>query len=96
MIETEAATEEEPRDLGPDPAPATAGEMAEETIAGDILLAQAPETDAAAAAEANLVVAAVAVTTGEEADLLTRREAPLRMTEGTTLCPQVTTSERDL
>jgi hypothetical protein len=97
MIETEEATEGETQDPDLDQAPATTatGETVEETTAGDTL-ALLQETDAAAA-EATPVMAAVAVTTEGEADLLTsRREALLRMTEETTLRPQVTTSESDL
>ena len=65
-----------------------------EATAEDIL-ALAQEIDVAAA-EAIPAVAAVVVTTREEADLLRRRGAPLRMTEESTLSPQATTSESDL
>lgn len=95
MIGTEAATGEEAPDLGPDPDPATAEETVEEVVTAGDTLAQHPETDVAAA-DQTPALAAVAVTTEEEADLLTKREAPHQRIEETTLSPQVTTSESDL
>jgi hypothetical protein len=95
MIGIEAATEEEAPDQDLDPAPATAGETMEGEATAEDTLAQAQETDAAAA-EAALVVEAVAVTTEEEADLLTRREVLPQRREELTLNPQATTSESDL
>lgn len=94
MIGTEVATEGGAPDPDLDPAPATAGETVAEATVEDIL-AQAQEIDVAAA-EAIPAVAAVVVTTREEADLLRRRGAPLRMTEESTLSPQAATSESDL
>ncbi len=96
MIGIEAATEGELPDQDPDQAPAIAGETMAEVATAEDTLVQAQETDAAATAEATLVVEAAAVTTEEEADLLTRREVLPQKREELTLNPQATTSESDL
>ena len=95
MIGTDVVIEEETPDLGQDLDLVTAGETVDEVeIAGDIL-ALHPETDVAAA-DQTPAEEAVGVTTEEEADLLTRKEALHQRIEEMTLSPQVTISESDL